>query len=48
MVLGVEKAGLIPRMPGVSWNIADPARTFCLARAKSEDAQPDKITATRY
>ncbi len=48
MVLGLEKAGLISRKPGVARSITVLLDRADLPELNPRDAQPVKITATRY
>jgi DNA-binding MarR family transcriptional regulator len=48
MVLSLEKAGLISRQPGVPRSIAVLLHRSALPELKPGDAQPVKITVTRY
>lgn len=48
MVLGLEKAGLISRKPGVARSIAVLLERSALPELNPRDAQPVKITMTRY
>jgi DNA-binding MarR family transcriptional regulator len=48
MVLGLEKAGLISRQPGVPRSIAILLERSALPELNPQDAQPVKITVTRY
>jgi DNA-binding MarR family transcriptional regulator len=48
MVLGLEKAGLISRKPGVARSIAVLLDRSDLSELNPRDAQPVKTTVTRY
>ena len=48
MVLSLEKAGLISRQPGVPRSIAVLLERSALPELNPGDAQPVKITVTRY
>jgi DNA-binding MarR family transcriptional regulator len=48
MVLGLEKAGLISRKPGVPRSITLLLDRSALPELNPHDAQPVKITVTRY
>ncbi len=48
MVLGLEKAGLISRKPGVARSIAVLLDRSDLPELNPRDAQPVKTTVTRY
>lgn len=48
MVLGLEKAGLISRKPGVPRSIAVLLKRSALPELNPRDAQPVKTTVTRY
>ena len=48
MVLSLEKAGLISRKPGVPRSIAVLLERSALPELNPRDAQPVKITVTRY
>lgn len=48
MVLGLEKAGLISRKPGVARSIAVLLDRSDLPELNPRDAQPVEITVTRY
>ena len=48
MVLSLEKAGLISREPGVPRSIAVLLERSALPELNPPDAQPVKITVTRY
>ena len=48
MVLSLEKAGLISRKPGVPRSIAVLLERSALPELNPGDAQPVKITVTRY
>jgi hypothetical protein len=48
MVLGLEKAGLISRKPGVPRSIAVLLERSALPELNPRDAQPVKTTVTRY
>jgi hypothetical protein len=48
MVLGLEKAGLISRKPGVARSIAVLLERSALPELNPRDAQPVKITVTGY
>ena len=48
MVLSLEKAGLISREPGVPRSIAVLLKRSALPELNPGDAQPVKITVTRY
>ena len=48
MVLSLEKAGLISRQPGVPRSIAVLLERSALPELNPRDAQPVKITVTRY
>ncbi len=48
MVLSLEKAGLISRQPGIPRSIAVLLERSALPELNPRDAQPVKITVTRY
>ncbi len=48
MVLGLEKAGLISRSPGVPRSIAVLLKRSALPELNTRDDQPVKTTVTRY